>query len=344
MNKILITGGAGFIGTNTALYFAKKNWKIIILDNLSRKGSELNLKFIKSLIDIDFYNIDIRNEDKVMKCIKEAKPDFIIHLASQVAVTHSIDNPRVDFEINAIGTFNLLEAIRLINKDIFFINASTNKIYGKLEHHKIKKLKNKYVYIDLPFGISEHEKIDFYSPYGCSKGVEDQYTIDYSRIYNLKTVSFRQSCVYGIRQFGVEDQGWVAWFSIAAYFNKKISIYGDGFQTRDILYVDDLARLYEITFNNKEKIKNGDVFNVGGGEQNAISLLELLEFLQYKNLKKINYSFFKPRLGDQEVYISDINKLNEILKWKPKVLVKDGIDKLLAWIDENNILISSILF
>jgi CDP-paratose 2-epimerase len=338
MNKILITGGAGFIGSNTAMYFGKKNWDVTIIDNLSRKNSEKNLSWIRSLIDINFYNLDVRDYNKLYKCINEVKPNFIIHLAAQVAVTTAIDNPRLDFEVNAIGTFNILEIIRLSNRDIYFINASTNKVYGELKHHKIININNKYQYDKLKNGISENNKIDFYSPYGCSKGIGEQYTIDYSRIYGLKTMSFRKSCVYGERQFGVEEQGWVAWFCIAAYFNKHISIFGDGMQVRDVLYINDLIHAYELAYQNKEKIFNGEVFNIGGGNQNTLSLLELLFFLSKKLNKEINYNFFDWRKGDQKIYISDISKIEKDLKWRPHISVNDGLNKLINWIDNNKVL------
>ena len=240
--SILITGGAGFIGVNSARYFAEQGWDIAILDNLSRRGTEDNLNWLREQIDLRFERADIRDPAAVDRILADHQPDLVLHLAAQVAVTTSVTDPREDFEINALGTFNLLEAVRRFSPDSFIITASTNKVYGKMAERGVVERNGRYEYADLPGGVDEQQPLDCHSPYGCSKGTADQYTLDYSRIYGLKTTSFRQSCIYGTRQFGIEDQGWVAWFTIAAVLGKPITLYGDGKQIRDVLQVDDLAR------------------------------------------------------------------------------------------------------
>ena len=248
---ILITGGAGFIGANAADYFTREGWRIAILDNLSRRGAEDNLRWLRERTKFEFHKIDVRDAAGIQRVVGELKPHAMLHLAAQVAVTTSVADPRTDFEINAIGTFNLLEAVRKESPDTFFINASTNKVYGKMEEIGVDERNGRYEYRDHPRGISETQALDFHSPYGCSKGIADQYTIDYARIYGLDTVTFRQSCIYGPRQFGIEDQGWVAWFTIAAVLGKQITIYGDGKQIRDVLHVKDVARAYLAAIENR---------------------------------------------------------------------------------------------
>jgi len=342
--KVLISGGAGFIGSNTAEYFIKRNDEVFLIDNLSRKGSEVNLKYLKSLTkDLNFYQIDIRNFDTLVKFFKSRGPfDLIIHLAAQVAVTTSISNPREDFQINAIGTFNMLEATRKFSKNAFFINASTNKVYGKLEHIEVEEKEKRYDYKKLHNGINEETPLDFHSPYGCSKGAADQYTVDYSRIYGLKTVSLRQSCIYGERQFGVEDQGWVAWFMIASAFDKKITIYGNGKQVRDLLYVGDLIDCYIKAYEKGESIA-GKVYNIGGGVNNSLSLLEFLKLYENISGKVVKYDFSDWRPGDQAIFICDISKAESELGWKPSIGVRKGIEKLQNWILSNKKIIEKVL-
>ena len=275
MKSILITGGAGFIGVNAANHFYNLGWEINILDNLSRHGSERNLTWLKNkLRKINFFKIDIRDKVALEEIFKNNKFDLVLHLAAQVAVTKSCENPREDFEINALGTFNILESIRLYMPKAFIINASTNKVYGSLESVETKLDKSGYSFKKLNHGISENHPLDLHSPYGCSKGIGDQYTIDYSRIFELNATTFRQSCIYGKHQFGIEDQGWVAWFSIAALLDKQISFFGDGWQTRDILDVRDLCKAYELAWINRENI-SGQAFNIGGGSSNTICLKNL---------------------------------------------------------------------
>jgi len=340
--KIFITGGCGFIGSNAALYFYQNGWDVTVFDNLSRKGTDTNLTWLNLNGNFNFINGDVRDYKSISSALSSNSYDFILHLAAQVAVTTSVVNPREDFEINALGTLNLLEAAKYTNKNAFILFSSTNKVYGKLDHVKITERDGRYEYENLVNGVSESESLDFYSPYGCSKGAADQYVIDYSRIFNLKTCVFRQSCIYGIRQFGVEDQGWVAWFTIAALLNKNISIYGNGKQVRDILFVDDLVRAYELAYNNKEKV-NGQAFNVGGGTKNTLSLLELISILNKKLNLELNPAFAETRPGDQKVFVSDISKFSQTTGWEPKIDSQKGVEMLIDWVSVNRSLLCEVL-
>ena len=334
MKSILITGGAGFIGVNSARYFAEKGWSITILDNLSRRGTKDNLRWLQDRMQLQFHKVDIRNQNAVERTVAEAKPDVLLHLAAQVAVTTSVADPREDFEINALGTFNMLEAVRKRSPETFFINASTNKLYGKMEEVGVEERNGRYEYRDLPNGVGENQQLDFHSPYGCSKGVADQYTIDYARIYGLDTVTFRQSCIYGTRQFGIEDQGWVAWLTIASVLGKQITIYGDGKQIRDVLHVDNLSRAYEAAVNNREAV-SGQAFNIGGGPHNTMSLLELLTYLEDELGKKIPLNWSDWRPGDQPVFVCNLKKAREHMGWRPEISVKEGVGQLISWVREN---------
>lgn len=334
MPSILITGGAGFIGTNTAVAFAKAGWTVTIIDNLSRKGTDLNLEWLLAGRMIDFHKIDIRDFESLSLIIKNKKPDMLLHLAAQVAVTTSYLNPREDFEINALGSFNIMESIRLYSPETFVLYSSTNKVYGGMEDVPVVLNDDGYKFLDLPLGVSEKQPLDFHSPYGCSKGIADQYTLDYARIYNINTCSFRQSCIYGVRQFGIEDQGWVAWFTIAAIFKKPITLYGDGWQTRDVLNVSDLIRAYIAAWENKQKI-NGHAFNIGGGPMNTLCLRDLLKILEHKLGIEILPQYAKSRPGDQPVFICNIQKAKELLNWSPEVDVNSGLNQLIDWINNN---------
>lgn len=331
--KLLITGGAGFIGSNLTAHFLRKNYRVTVFDNLSREGSADNLKYLKSLGSFDFIKGDVTRENEIAKACQDQ--DIIFHLAAQVAVTTSVSDPRNDFEINALGTFNVLEGARSSGKKPVIIFSSTNKVYGGMEKARIIEKNGGYTYKDKPYGISEAENLDFHSPYGCSKGAADQYVRDYSRIYNLPTVVFRQSCIYGPRQFGIEDQGWVAWFIIATALNKPISVYGDGKQVRDVLYVDDLVNLFEIAVN-KISIARGKIYNVGGGRENILSVWSKFGPMLEKLFKrKIRVKFSNWRPGDQKVYISDIRLIEKELNWRPFVSVDSGVERLYNWIITN---------
>ena len=332
----LITGGAGFIGSNYASRCISRGDKIVIFDNLSRAGSKLNLAWLEQTYGKSSFELivgDVRDAGAIQAAARNA--DRILHLAAQVAVTTSVTDPRNDFEVNALGTFNTLEAARLSGNKPGFLFSSTNKVYGGMENVRVVEKETCYDYADLPEGASEEQLLDFHSPYGCSKGCGDQYVRDYARIYDLPTVVFRQSCIYGIRQFGVEDQGWVAWFVIAALTGKPISIYGDGKQVRDILFVEDLCDAYDAAFQRLPQI-GGQVFNIGGGRKNTISIwLEFKPILEKLLGKKIETTNGDWRPGDQPVFISDIRKANKLLNWAPKVGAEEGISRLFTWVKEN---------
>ena len=337
VKKVLITGGAGFIGINAAAYFLSKGYQITIFDNFSRKGAKNNITWIKKEFGDGGLTIvkgDVRyDSNKLEELVKNT--DLIIHLAGQVAVTTSVENPREDFEINALGTFNLLEAIRKSGNNPVLIYSSTNKVYGELEDLKILEQKTRYVFEDLPTGVSEERGMDFHSPYGCSKGSADQYVRDYSRIYGLNTIVFRQSCIYGPHQFGIEDQGWVAWFIIALSMGKNITIYGNGKQVRDILYIDDLVKAFDLAAKNITKTK-GQIYNIGGGSKNTISVwFDFRSILEKLFGKKINPKFSDWRPGDQPVFISDIRKAKRDFGWEPLTNVQEGTKKLYDWVSSN---------
>lgn len=337
MNSLLITGGAGFIGVNAARHFAGAGWKVCVLDDLSRMGSRENLDWLRGEVEVEFERADIRDAAALEAIVAARRPRAILHLAGQVAVTTSVVDPRLDFEINALGTFNLLEAVRRASPESIVLNASTNKVYGKLEGVEVELRDGRWELRDLPRGVSERQPLDFHSPYGCSKGVADQYTIDYGRIYGLRTVTFRQSCIYGIRQMGVEDQGWVAWFVIAALLGRPVSIYGDGRQIRDLLWVDDLVALYAAAIEGAERGVTG-AFNVGGGADNTLSLLELVAKLEAITGRPFAPRFEPWRPGDQKVFVSDVGEAERRFGWRPTVAVDDGIERLASWVESERAL------
>ena len=334
MNSILITGGAGFIGVHSAQYFHNSGWAVSVLDNLSRRGTPENLAWLQTTVPVRFIQADVRDNDSMDRVVSELQPDLLLHLAGQVAVTTSVTDPRTDFEINALGTFNMLEAVRRKSPKTFFINASTNKVYGRMENLDIVERNGRYEYAALPGGVSEERALDFHSPYGCSKGTGDQYTIDYSRIYGLKTITLRQSCIYGTRQFGIEDQGWVAWFVIASVLGKPITIFGDGKQVRDVLYVNDLVQAYEAAWAHRAEA-SGQAFNIGGGPASAISLRELINQLESICGNKIPLNWSEWRPGDQPVFVCNVTKAKKVLGWRPLIGFGEGLRKLVAWAREN---------
>ena len=336
----LITGGAGFIGSNYASRCISRGEKIVIFDNLSRAGSKRNLAWLEETYGKGTFDLivgDVRDSAAIQTAARNA--NRILHLAAQVAVTTSVTDPRNDFEVNAQGTFNTLEAARLSGNKPGFLYSSTNKVYGGMDNVRVVEIETRYDYADLPEGASEEQLLDFHSPYGCSKGCGDQYVRDYARIYELPTVVFRQSCIYGKRQFGVEDQGWVAWFVIAALTGRPISIYGDGKQVRDILFVEDLCDAYDAAFQRLPQV-GGEVFNIGGGRKNTISIWMEFKPILEKLLGKKNVTTQSDRRpGDQPVFISDIRKANQLLNWTPKVGAEEGISRLFTWVTENKDLV-----
>jgi CDP-paratose 2-epimerase len=332
----LVTGGAGFIGSNYVQRLLQRGENVTVYDNLSRGGAPHNVEWLrKTFGDAAFKLVkaDVRDAEKLAEAAQDA--DVFVHLASQVAVTTSVIDPREDFEINALGTFNALEAARASGRKPIFLYASTNKVYGGMEEVEIVEDETRWHYKDLPRGASEEQPLDFHSPYGCSKGTGDQYVRDYSRIYDLPSVVFRQSCIYGPRQFGMEDQGWVAWFIIAAVMGRPITIYGDGKQVRDVLHVEDLLDAYDAAIN-KIDVARGEVYNMGGGPSNVLAVWSEFGPMLEKLLgKKIPVSRGDWRPGDQRVFYADTGKAERELGWKPKISLEEGIERLYEWVVEN---------
>ncbi len=340
---VLITGGAGFIGCNLADRLVHTGHAVVIFDNLSRRGSEHNLHWLRERHGEAFTFIqgDIRDSATVNAALEEV--DAVFHLASQTAVTSSVVDPRTDFETNVQGTFNVLEAARRRSSPPIVVYASTNKVYGGMESVPLVELPTRYQYRDLPRGVAETHPLDFHSPYGCSKGAADQYVRDYYRIYGLPTVVLRQSCIFGPRQMGVEDQGWIAWFIIALMTEKPITIYGNGKQVRDLLYIDDLVDAYELVASRID-ISAGQIYNIGGGPENTLSVWrELKPILQEALDRDISEPrFMEQRPGDQPIFVADTAKAERELGWTPRVKVRDGIIRLAEWVGENRALFEDI--
>ena len=333
--KIIITGGAGFIGCNAASRYLKQGNEVVVIDDLSRVGAERNLEWLEPQGPLIFFRSDIRDAEQVNQIFQTHNDAaLVLHLAGQVAVTTSVSDPRSDFEANALGTLNMLEAARSVSLQAPMIFASTNKVYGGLEGLEVVELEDRYALSDSSRGVSEDQSLDFHSPYGCSKGAADQYVHDYHRIYGLKTVVFRQSCIYGYRQFGVEDQGWVAWFMIAALLGRPITIYGDGKQVRDVLFIEDLLDAFDLAAANIERT-SGRVYNVGGGSENVLSLRSLLNYLGQKRNQEVPFEYAGWRTGDQRVYVSDIARAQREFNWTPKTCVSQGLNLLFDWVSAN---------
>lgn len=335
--KYLITGGCGFLGSNIAAKLLNKGEELLVFDNLYRFGSQRNLNWLHGQGQFQFVHGDIRNMNDVERVIREFNPDAIFHLAGQVAMTTSIANPRMDFEINALGTFNVLEAVRQHSPDSVIVYSSTNKVYGDLEQWEYQELEKRYFCPTHSQGFDEFIPLDFHSPYGCSKGAGDQYMLDYARIFELRTVVFRHSSIYGGRQFSTYDQGWIGWFcqkALEAKVNPEaepFTISGNGKQVRDVLYASDAIACYLAAVEHIDSVK-GEVFNIGGGVENSLSLLELFEVLADLTGAKLNYKKLPSRQSDQRVFIADISKATTKLQWKPKVSSREGVSKMLAWL------------
>ena len=334
--QILITGGAGFIGTNLAKRLLQQGEKVIILDNLSRSGSEQNLQYLQKKFTTNLEAVieDIREKQVVSQLVAKCK--MVFHFAAQVAVTTSIEDPIEDFQINCLGTLSLLEAARKQPNPPPILYTSTNKVYGNLGNLKLNKAPTRYIPYDEIInynGIDEKQPLSFYSPYGCSKGTADQYMLDYFRIYNVPTVVFRLSCIYGPHQCGNEDQGWVAHFLLQALRNAPIIIYGDGKQVRDLLYVEDLIDAMILAYANMDSLA-GKVFNIGGSVENSVSIIELIDFISKINLTKPEIIYKQWRKGDQLYYVSDIDKFCNATGWKPQMSYEQGVHKLYEWFIE----------
>jgi CDP-paratose 2-epimerase len=330
--KILVTGGCGFIGTNLVLDRLRRGDEIRVLDDCSRAGTERNRAHLESLGDpsLDLVAGDVRDPELVARVAADA--DAIFHLAAQVAVTDSVRDPRKDFEINALGTLNVLEGARLSGRRPLVVYTSTNKVYGGLDDLEVAGTEWRYELPALAGGVPETRPVDFHSPYGCSKGAADLYAIDYARIYGIPTVVFRQSCIYGPWQYGNEDQGWIAHFLIRALRGEPITLYGDGRQVRDVLFVDDLLELYDVTIARRAEI-GGRVYNIGGGPALTVSLLEFLDHLRKAEGLAVEVGFSEWRPGDQRVFVSDVARANDDLGWTPRTSVADGTRRLREWLE-----------
>jgi len=332
--RVLITGGLGFIGSNLADRLLQDGHDVVVLDNMSRWGVRYNRDWLRERHRqrFDHVEADVRDASAVRRAVRDV--DAIYHLAAQVAVTTSVEQPQEDFLTNAQGTLNVLEAARQLRRKPVVVYTSTNKVYGGLDHVRVVERETRYEMPDLPHGVPETCPLDFHSPYGCSKGAADQYVHDYSRVYGVPTVVFRMSCIYGPRQFGNEDQGWVAHFVINALKGKTLSIYGDGKQVRDLLFIDDLVDALSRVAAHRERTA-GQIFNVGGGPANAVSIWTEFGPLLERTIGRvpdIQRGTWRP--GDQKIYVSDIRKVARELGWTPRTAPADGIQRLAAWAEE----------
>lgn len=336
--KLLITGGCGFLGSNLAAHAISQEMDLCVFDNLYRQGSQANLNWLRSQGKFEFVHGDVRNANDVERVVRNFAPDMVFHLAGQVAMTTSIANPRMDFEVNALGTLNVLEAIRQHSPQAGVIYSSTNKVYGDLEQFTFEELSTRYSCTDRPNGFDESTQLDFHSPYGCSKGAADQYLRDYNRIFGIKTVVFRHSSMYGGRQFATADQGWIGWFCQMAaetrhgLRNSPFTISGNGKQVRDVLHAEDMISLYFSTAHNIDLAK-GQAFNVGGGMSNSLSLLELFNILSNEIGQPLDFTKGPARESDQRVFVADISKITSLAGWRPMVSASDGVLRMLGWVD-----------
>lgn len=335
--KLLITGGCGFLGSNLASDALARGDELVVFDNLYRNGSRENLTWLQTQGKFTFEHGDTRNQNDITRVIQSFKPDAIFHLAGQVAMTTSIANPRMDFEVNVMGTHNLLEAVRQHAPNAIVVYSSTNKVYGDLEQYTYSETETRFQCIERPNGFNEQTQLDFHSPYGCSKGAADQYMLDYARIFGLKTVVFRHSSMYGGRQFATYDQGWVGWFcqktveTSKGLLKEPFTISGTGKQVRDVLHADDMKRLYMAAVNHIDSAK-GQAFNIGGGIENSLSLLELFALLEKIANVKLRYTKLPVRESDQRVFVSDLAKAKQLLNWQPMVSAQEGVARMLEWV------------
>lgn len=334
--KILITGGCGFLGSNLAASALARGCELMVFDNLSRLGSPQNLEWLRKQGRFTHIHGDVRNANDVTRTVQQFRPDAVFHVAGQVAMTTSIENPRLDFEINAMGSLNVLEAVRDHAPEAAVLYSSSNKVYGDLEYLNYQETETRYVDPAHPEGLDERTPLDFQSPYGCSKGSADQYMQDFARVYGLKTLVFRHSSMYGSRQFGTFDQGWIAWFCAQAVkqregqHNAPFTIAGNGKQVRDVLEARDMSRLYFAGLEHIDRAK-GHVLNVGGGMDNSLSLLELFALLEELTGGPLTYDKLAPRYSDQRIFVADLKKAKTLLDWEPQVGTREGIGEAVAW-------------
>jgi CDP-paratose 2-epimerase len=332
--KIVVVGGSGFVGSNLADSFLRDGEQVVVLDNLSRPGVEKNLGWLKQNHGerVQLARADIRDLAAIAPVFAQAKAVF--HLAAQTAVTTSLVDPLDDFEVNARGTINVLEAVRQAGRNAPVVFSSTNKVYGGLDDMAMAEVDGRYLPVDELMrarGVSEDRKLDFCTPYGCSKGVADQYVLDYAKSFGLPTAVLRMSCIYGPRQFGTEDQGWVAHFLIRALKGEAITLFGDGKQVRDILHVSDAVAAYRSVLANIGKV-SGRAFNLGGGPRNAVSLNMVLGEIERLVGRKIDIGYGDWRAGDQLYFVADTGRLEAELGWSPRMGWRDGIVDLCDWL------------
>jgi CDP-paratose 2-epimerase len=338
--KFLITGGCGFIGSNLASEVIRQGHELVIYDNLSRLGSKNNKLWLEELGPFRMIERDIKEADQIASVVRETRPDVIFHTAGQVAMTTSLSNPRLDFETNALGTFNVLEAVRLHSPETAIFFSSTNKVYGDLEQFNYLETDTRYLCQEFPHGFTESLPLDFRTPYGCSKGAADQYIKDYSLSYGLKTVVFRHSSIFGGRQFSTADQGWIGWFVKQALDIKSgqlktpFTISGNGKQVRDVLFATDIISCYFEALKHLDQTR-GQIFNIGGGVENSLSLLELFRLCEQLLDIKMNYTCLPPRASDQKVFIADISKATKTFGWKPKTDKNAGLSEMMKWVGKN---------
>jgi len=345
MKHLLVTGGCGFLGSNVAAAFMHAGWQVTVIDALLRKGSAANLVWLRAQHGADrlaFFQHDLAEEARVAEVFRARGPfDFICHLAGQVAMTTSLSDPRRDFQTNVLGTFNILEATRHLSPDALVAYSSTNKVYGDLDNLRYEEIPSRHTTPDHPLGFDESLPLDFASPYGCSKGAADQYVRDWHRNYGLKTVVFRHSSIYGGRQFATVDQGWIGWFCLQAIQQQKateagrdpapFAIAGDGKQVRDVLRGEDLVRLYAAAYEHRDTVA-GEIFNIGGGRENSLSLLELFDLLGRRTGTPLVFTHNPPRQSDQKVFVADISKAERLLGWQPQIDKEEGISRMLEWV------------
>jgi len=337
--KLLVTGGCGFLGSNLADAAMQRGDDVSVLDNLSRAGSEQNRTWLEARGRHEFIHADVRHTGIVADVVKRIQPDAIFHLAGQVAMTTSLADPRSDFEINALGTLNVLEAVRAHVPECAVVYSSTNKVYGDLEHFHYEETPTRWTCVDRPDGFDEQTPLSFASPYGCSKGSADQYALDYARMFGLRTVVFRHSSMYGGRQFATFDQGWIGWFCgeavrMAQGRATPITIAGSGKQVRDVLHADDMITLYYAAVEHIAEAR-GQAFNVGGGMDNSLSLLELFALLEEDVGTKLAIMHGPPRESDQRVFVANLAKARRLLRWTPRVGAHDGIRRMVEWTRES---------
>lgn len=337
--RYLITGGGGFVGSNLAAEVLRRGGELTVFDNLSRVGAAENLAWLRGRGDFRFIHGDVRSAEDLGRAVAAAQPEAVFHVAGQVSMLTSLEYPRLDFEVNALGTFNLLEAVRRHCPAAVVLYSSSNKVYGDLEWLRLVETPTRWSAPDHPAGLAEDIPLEFRSPYGCSKGAAEQYLLDYHRMYGLKTAVFRHSSMYGPGQFATFSQGWVGWFCQQAIETKRgqaaepFTISGDGKQVRDLLYADDLVALYFAAVEHIDAAQ-GQAFNIGGGTANSLSLLELFAFLEAELKVKLDYRRIAVRQSDQRFFVADNSKAARLIGWSPRVGKEQGLRAMLAWVGD----------